>query len=94
MHTIDQKIRDMDIVSFRRQIEEWPVGTIGMVIDIEGDIALVEIDNDCEKLWGLVNVRLADLKFVEKYPFEKIFKDYLTPSELAESTPGTLSLSL
>jgi hypothetical protein len=50
-----------------------------MAIEIEGDDALVEIENERGKLLGLPTVPLADLEFVEKYPFEEIFKEYLRP---------------
>jgi hypothetical protein len=70
MSDSDQKLGEVDVVSFKRRIGRWPAGTTGTIVGDCGDYMMVEISNDRGETLDMPDVPVADLELVEKYPLE------------------------
>jgi hypothetical protein len=46
MAVVDQKIKELDVVSFRERIGKWPAGTTGTVVMDFGGNKMVEVSNE------------------------------------------------
>jgi hypothetical protein len=67
MPIIDQDIQEIDVVSFKEAVGQWPPGTEGTVVLDFGDRKMVEISNDAGEALDLPVVPVTKLKLVQKY---------------------------
>jgi hypothetical protein len=66
MATVDQEIREHDVVTLRRQIGSWPSGREGTVVAEQGAWKLSEIADEQGSMLDLISVLDADLDVIWK----------------------------
>ncbi|HEX7279738.1 MAG TPA: hypothetical protein VF255_08965 [Solirubrobacterales bacterium] len=67
MPTADQRIGEIDFVSFKEAIEGWPAGTTGTVVADFGNDKMVEISNDRGEALGFPVAPVSKLELLVKY---------------------------
>jgi hypothetical protein len=70
MSDSDQKISEVDVVSFKKRVGRWPAGTTGTVVGDCGDYMMVDIASANGETIDMPDVPVADLELVEKYPLK------------------------
>lgn len=58
---IAHAISEHDVVSFREEVHGWPAGTVGTVVNSQGETVLVEIAGEAGKALDFVQVPVAKL---------------------------------
>jgi len=64
MATVDQRIREHDVVTLRRRIGSWPSGREGTVVATKGSWKLVEIADEQGAMLDLISVVESDLDVI------------------------------
>lgn len=67
MTQLSEQIREIDVVSFKEAVDQWPPGTRGTVVADYGDHKMVEISNDRGEGLDFPIVPVSNLKLEHKY---------------------------
>jgi hypothetical protein len=67
MATVQQEIRECDVVQLLDSIAGWPAGTVGAVVDEVDDWKQIEIADDRGQTLDLVSVSAPRLKLITKH---------------------------
>jgi len=74
MTSANQEIKEIDVVSFKEAIEDWPAGTTGTVVADFGNDKMVEISDDDGQELELFGVAEEDLELVQSFPSNPPFR--------------------
>ena len=67
MAVVAQEIKEIDFVSLKERVGEWPAGTTGTVVMDFGSDKMVEISNERGEALDLPVIPASKLELVEKY---------------------------
>ena len=67
MATVQQEIRECDVVALLDSVAGWPAGTVGAVVDEVDDWKQIEIADDHGQTLDLVSVAAPRLKLITKH---------------------------
>jgi hypothetical protein len=67
MATVEQAIKENDVVELLDPAGRWPAGRVGAVVSDYGDVKLVEIADSRGEMLDLIQVSEPRLKLVAKH---------------------------
>jgi hypothetical protein len=67
MTTVQQEIRECDVVELLDSIAGWPAGTVGAVVDEVDEWKQVEVADDRGQTLDLISVAAPRLKLISKH---------------------------